>query len=84
MLLVLLVATVITYFQTKLCAAAARIKVEQERPTVEVFERTNLPACDPFFLKTQGEIIQPRKILYPVIEHLNLRTIWDTAGSRRQ
>jgi len=75
-LLVVLVAATVTYFQPKTYAAAARIKVEQERPTVDVFERNIQPSYDPYFLQTQEKIIVSRKILYPVIEQLKLIQVW--------
>jgi len=76
LLVVVLVAAVVTYMQPKLYQSAVRIKVEQERPTVAVFDRQQLPNYDPFFLQTQYEIIQSRKILDPVMERLNLAREW--------
>jgi capsular exopolysaccharide synthesis family protein len=75
-LLVVLTVFTVTLFQPKIYFAAARIKVEQEKPTVQVFEATPVSGYDPFFLRTQYEIIQSQKILYPVIERLGLRKIW--------
>ncbi len=75
-LLVLLVAATVTYFQPKIYVATARIKVEHDRPTVAVFEQSNLPTYDPYFLQTQYEIIQSQKILYPVIEQAKLQRRW--------
>jgi len=75
-LLVVLVASTITFLQTRIYAAATRIKVEPERPTVEVFRQELVRGYDPYFLQTQYEIIQSQKILNPVIERLNLMKIW--------
>lgn len=75
-LLVTLVAATVTYFQPKIYQAATRIKVELEQPTVSVFERQAVPTYDPFFLATQYEIIQSKKILYPVIEKMGLQEKW--------
>jgi succinoglycan biosynthesis transport protein ExoP len=77
-LLVALVVGTVTSFQPKIYMSAARIKVEQERPNVNVFEQAQTPGYDPFFLQTQYEIIQSQKILYPVIERLDLRKRWGT------
>ena len=75
-LLVVLTVFTITLFQQKIYMAAARIKVEQERPTVQVFEAAPISGYDPFFLRTQYEIIQSQKILYPVVTRLGLQKIW--------
>jgi capsular exopolysaccharide synthesis family protein len=79
-LLVILVAATVTYFQPKIYQATARIKVEQERPAVAVFDRESHPSYDPYFLQTQYEIIQSQKILYPVIEFFKLDKQWGSAG----
>ena len=75
-LLVVLTVFTITLFQPKIYMASVRIKVEPERPTVQLGGGTEMPIYDPFFLQTQGEIIQSQKILYPVIERLNLQQHW--------
>ena len=72
-LLVVLTVFTITIFQPKLYTASARIKVESERPTVSLESGRDYSTYDPFFLQTQYEIIQSQKILYPVIDRLNLR-----------
>src|SRR5438045_825008 len=76
-LLVVLVATTVTFLQPKSYTAIARIKVEQEQPTVAVFEKEGIPSYDPYFLQTQYEILQSQKILHPTIERLNLMKVWD-------
>jgi polysaccharide biosynthesis transport protein len=80
-LLVVLVAATVTFFQQKIYVSSVRIKVEQERPSVAVFEQQFIPAYDPYFLQTQYEIIQSQKTLYPVIERLNLQKRW-SAGEQ--
>ncbi len=75
-LVMMLVVALVTFFQTNLYTSTTRIKVEPERPTVAVFEREVYPTYDPFFLQTQYEIIQSKKILYPVIERLDLEKKW--------
>ena len=76
LLVVVLVAATITYMQPKIYQASCRIKVEQERPTVAVFEREAYPTYDPYFLQTQYEIIQSQKILYPIITYFKLQETW--------
>ncbi|MGO9244552.1 MAG: GumC family protein [Verrucomicrobiia bacterium] len=75
-LLVVLTVFTITLFQPKIYMVSARIKVEPERPTVRMGGGEEMPVYDPFFLQTQYEILQSQKILYPVIERLNLQQHW--------
>lgn len=56
--------------------ASARIKVETEKPTVDVFAPSQATGYDPYFLQTQYQIIQSQKILYPVIEAFKLQDVW--------
>lgn len=75
-LLVVLTVFTITLFQPKIYMAAARIKVEPEKPTVGMEPGRDAPTYDPYFLQTQYEIIQSQKILNPVVDRLNLQEIW--------
>jgi succinoglycan biosynthesis transport protein ExoP len=75
-LLVVLIVFTLTLFQPKIYMAAVRIKVEAEKPTVALFEATQVSGYDPYFLQTQYEIIQSQKILYPVILRLGLQRTW--------
>ncbi len=79
-LIVILVAATVTFFQPKIYMSASRIKVEQERLTVELFQQQGYGGYDPYFLQTQYEIIQSQKILYPVIERFDLRKRWAYGG----
>jgi capsular exopolysaccharide synthesis family protein len=79
-LIVMLVAATVTFFQPKIYMSASRIKVEQERLTLEVFQQQGYSGYDPYFLQTQYEIIQSQKILYPVIERYDLRKRWAYGG----
>lgn len=79
-LIVVLVAATVTFFQPKIYMSASRIKVEQERLTVELFQQQGYAGYDPYFLQTQYEIIQSQKILYPVIERFDLRRRWARGG----
>jgi len=74
-LLVVLTVFTITMFQPKVYSATTRIKVEPERPTVPMPGEREGATYDPYFLQTQYEILQSQKILYPVIDRLNLRRI---------
>jgi len=79
-LLVVLVSATVTFMQTKIYASGARIKVEQEKPTVDIFQSQFVPSYDPYFLQTMYEIIQSQKILHPVIERMNLMKVWAEMG----
>src|ERR1051326_4106293 len=82
-LLVVLTVFTITLFQPKIYMASARIKVEPERPIVSMTsDGRDMPIYDPYFLQTQYEIIQSQKILYAVIERLNLTQVWGADGKR--
>ncbi len=81
-LVVVLVVAVVTYLQPNQYTATTRIKVEYERPSVAVFERLAYPTYDPFFLQTQYEIIQSKKILDEVIDRVagGLEQHWKLPG----
>ena len=79
-LLVVLVAVTVTFLQTKIYQSSCRIKVEQEKPSVAVFQQQYVPSYDPYFLQTQEKIIQSQKVLYPVIEKLGLQKRWAIRG----
>ncbi|MCG3147002.1 MAG: hypothetical protein PCFJNLEI_00438 [Verrucomicrobiae bacterium] len=79
-LLVVLVSATITFMQTKIYASGARIKVEQEKPTVDVFQQQFVPSYDPYFLQTMYEIIQSQKILHPAINRMDLINEWARRG----
>src|SRR5579862_6382568 len=83
-LLVVLTVFTITLFQPKIYMASARIKVEPEKPTVQMSDAHDGPIYDPYFLQTQSLIIQSKKILYPVIDRLNLQQVWGPDGKLPQ
>jgi len=58
-------------------SAAVRIKVEAEKPAVDLFSQASAAGYDPYFLKTQYQIIQSQKILYPVIKYFKLQQTWE-------
>src|SRR6266403_2357347 len=57
-------------------AASARIKVEEEKLSVDVFAQSQAQGYNPYFLRTQYQIIKSQKILYPVIEYFKLEQQW--------
>lgn len=75
-LLVVLTGTGVTFMLPKKYSATARILVRQDETDIDVFERQFNAAYNPFFLRTQYEIIKSKPILYEVISNLNLQEIW--------
>lgn len=75
-LLVVLTGTGVTFMLPKKYAATVRILVRQDATDIDVFERQFSAAYNPFFLRTQYEIIKSKPILYEVIRNLNLQEAW--------
>jgi capsular exopolysaccharide synthesis family protein len=73
-LFIVITGAVITYYLPKTFRASTRIAVTREQPNVgSMKEQTFTPAYDPFFLRTQFEIIQSKPIVYEVIRNLRLQ-----------
>lgn len=68
-------AVVVTRSMPKIYQSSAVIQIEKENADMQVF-RPTMEGMDPLFLQTEFEIIQSKKILYPVIQKLNLVTTW--------
>jgi capsular exopolysaccharide synthesis family protein len=75
-LLVFLTGIGYTYSLPKLYRAQTRIEVRDDALNVDVFERQFGGAYNPYFLRTQFEIIQSRPILDKVAENLSLAQKW--------
>lgn len=75
-LLVVLTGIFYTLTMPKIYMANARISVREDALDIPVFERQYMSSFNPFFLKTQYEIIQSRPILYQVIQNLDLQRKW--------
>ncbi len=76
MLLVVLTGTAYTFTLPRIYRAQARILVREDSLDVDVFERQFTSSYNPFFLRTQFEIIQSRPILTQVVQSLNLVERW--------
>jgi len=72
-ILVLVMATgyVVTKLQPKIYESSAVLRVEKENRDLQVFQAT-LDGFDPIFFQTEFEMIQSKKVLYPVIEKLDI------------
>jgi len=76
-LLVTLTTTLVTFILPEAYASTVRIQVEKEAPDVSVFsERTYAPGYDPYWIQTEFEKIQSKKVLYEVIRRLDLNKAW--------
>ncbi len=75
-LLVVITGTAYTFTLPKIFAASARIEVRPDALDVDVFTRQPRMGHSPFFLRTEFEIIQSRRILSEVIRDLNLQEEW--------
>ena len=72
-ILVLVMATgfVVTKLQPKIYESSAVLRVEKENRDLQVFA-SSLDGFDPIFFQTEFELIQSKKVLYPVIEKLKI------------
>ncbi|HDL77266.1 MAG TPA: hypothetical protein ENG36_00665, partial [Lentisphaerae bacterium] len=75
-ILVVLTGAAITFTLPKTYMSEARILVRPDALDVNVFERQIVPSYDPYFLRTQYQVIQSRTILYEVIKNLDLTRVW--------
>lgn len=62
----------------------ARIQVNSDRVDIDPFAPSvsGMVGYDPYFLRTEFEIIQSKPILYEVINRLNLQEIWGKADEK--
>jgi succinoglycan biosynthesis transport protein ExoP len=72
--LVFVTTMVVTAFLPRWYLATTKVKVEKPESDVKLFQAQASSAYDPYFLQDQFKIMQNEKIIYPVIEKLNLNT----------
>jgi capsular exopolysaccharide synthesis family protein len=72
--LVFVTTAVVTWFMPKWYLATTKVRVEKPEGEVKLFQAQANTGYDPYFLQDQFKIMQSEKILYPVIERLNLGT----------
>jgi capsular exopolysaccharide synthesis family protein len=82
--LVVITGTAYTFTLPKIYAAQARIEVNQDNVEIDPFNpvMSGSRGYDPYFLRTQFEIIQSKPILYEVINRLNLQEVWGKDGEK--
>ncbi len=70
--LVFVTTMAVTAFLPRWYLATTRVKVEKPESDVKLFQAQGNTAYDPYFLQDQFKIMQNERIIYPVIEKLNL------------
>ncbi|MBC8207318.1 MAG: polysaccharide biosynthesis tyrosine autokinase [Kiritimatiellales bacterium] len=81
--LVVITGTVYTFTLPKIYASEARIEVNSDNVELDPFNMSRGGSgYDPFFLRTQYEIIKSKPILYEVINRLNLQEVWGKKGEK--
>ncbi|MEI7851135.1 MAG: polysaccharide biosynthesis tyrosine autokinase [Kiritimatiellales bacterium] len=83
--LVVITGAAYTFTLPKIYAAQSRIAVNNDSVDIDPFNPTPVGGTrlyDPYFLRTQFEIIQSKPILYEVINRLNLQEVWGKKGEK--
>lgn len=81
--LVVITGTVYTLTLPKIYLSQARIQVNSDQVNLDPFgapDTMSGSAYNPYFLRTQYEIIKSKPILYEVINRLNLQEVWGEDG----
>ncbi len=77
-ILITLSGTLYTLMLPKIYSASTTIRVREDAMDIEVFDRQFTSGFNPFFLKTEFEVIQSRTILSSVLDRLNLQQRWSS------
>ena len=77
-LLVVITTTIVTYWLPQYYASTVRISVEKDASDIPgLFDiRPSSTMYDPYFIQSEFERIQSKKVLYDVIDDLKLNTRW--------
>jgi len=83
-MLVVLTGTAYTLMLPDIFASSVRIAVSDDSPEINPFtpQQSFSAAYNPYFLRTQFEILQSKPILEGVINRLNLQQQWGTEGEK--
>ena len=80
--IVVLTGTIYTLLLPNVFSSSSRISVSEDKPEINPFQAELMyERYDPYFLKTQFEILQSKPILNEVIYRLNLQEKWGKDGS---
>lgn len=82
--LVTITGAVYTFTLPKIYLSQARIEVNSDNVNLDPFNASvgGTRFYDPYFLRTQYEIIKSKPILYEVINRLNLQEVWGKDGDK--
>lgn len=86
-ILVVLTGTVYTLMLPNIFASSARIRVSEDAPSISPFtaqESGYSSSYNPYFLKTQFEVLTSKPLLYEVINRLNLQQEWGSDDEKLQ
>ena len=81
--LVVITGTVYTFTLPRIYQSESRIEVNNDTVDIDPFgmpDSVGAGMYDPYFLRTQYEIIKSKPILYEVINRLNLQEVWAEKG----
>lgn len=83
-ILVIITGTVYTLMLPNIYSSNVRILVSEDAPEINPFtaQQNYYSAYNPYFLRTQFEILQSKPIIYEVINRLNLQEEWGRAGEK--
>ena len=70
--LVVITTLAVTAFMPKWYRATTKVRVEKPEGQVKLFQAQSSGGYDPYFMQDQFKIMQSEKILYPVVERLDL------------
>ncbi len=83
-ILVVLTGTVYTLMLPSVYASMARISVSEDAPEINPFtaQQSYASSYNPYFLRTQFEVLTSKPILHEVINRLNLQAEWGRDGEK--
>ena len=83
-ILVVLTGTVYTLMLPNIYASSSRISVSEDAPEINPFaaQQSYYSSYNPYFLRTQFEVLQSKPILHEVILRLNLQSEWGKEGEK--
>lgn len=83
-ILVILTGTLYTRMLPNIYASSARISVSDDAPEIDPFsaQSSYFTSYNPYFLRTQFEIIQSKPLLYKVVNRMNLQEEWGRDGQK--
>jgi len=83
-ILVVLTGTVYTLMLPSIYASTSRISVSEDAPEINPFapQQSYYSSYNPYYLRTQFEVLTSKPILHEVINRLNLQSNWGKDGEK--